>query len=90
MMTLSKHFDTPRKSRVNGAVDFARRQKERYGYDFLYNDIFKTCGVGKTRGYEILKSFNKQFAHKNVMDETRGRPRLLSELSQICRKVGQC
>ncbi|KAL7940339.1 hypothetical protein V8C42DRAFT_356317 [Trichoderma barbatum] len=47
------HHDTPKKARVKGAVAFAQRQKERYSHSFSYNEIFQSCQVSKTRGYEI-------------------------------------
>lgn len=71
------HFDTPKKARVKGAVAYARMQKERYGHDFCYNDIFRICGVSRTRGYEIIKSPEDRTFH-NTCEETRGRKTALS------------
>lgn len=71
------HHDTPKKARVKGAVAFAQQQKERYGRDFSYNEIFRACQVSKTRGYEIIKSFDRKF--HNACKETRGRKKLLTD-----------
>lgn len=51
--------------------------KERYGRDFSYNEIFRVCQVSKTRGYEIVKSFDRKF--HNACKETRGRKRILTD-----------
>ncbi|KAL7789686.1 hypothetical protein V8C43DRAFT_286125 [Trichoderma afarasin] len=72
------HIDTPRKARVKGAVAYAQLQKQRYGIDFSYQDIFQICQVSKTRGYEILKSSSDRTFH-NEFEETRGRKKLLTD-----------
>lgn len=72
------HHDTPKKARVKGAVAFAQRQKERYGQDFSYNEIFETCQVSRTRGFEIVKSFDRTF--HNACEETRGRKKILTDI----------
>lgn len=70
------HHDTPKKARVKGAVAFAQQQKQRFGHDFSYQDIFQACQVSKTRGYEIVKSFDRKF--HNACEETRGRKKILT------------
>ncbi|KAH0492913.1 hypothetical protein TgHK011_007840 [Trichoderma gracile] len=71
------HHDTPRKARVKGAVAFAQLQQRQYGHTFRYTDIFKACNVSKTRGYEIVKSFDRTF--HNACEETRGRKKILTD-----------
>ncbi|KAL6806435.1 hypothetical protein GGI42DRAFT_282163 [Trichoderma sp. SZMC 28013] len=72
------HLDTPTKARVKGAVAFAQFQKQRYGHDFSYQDIFRSFQVSKSRGYEILKSSSDRTFH-NEFEETRGRKKLLTD-----------
>ncbi|KAL6696891.1 hypothetical protein J3F84DRAFT_347905 [Trichoderma pleuroticola] len=72
------HLDTPTKARVKGAVAFAQLQKQRYGHDFSYQDIFRCCQVSKSRGYKILKSSSDRTFH-NEFEETRGWKKLLTD-----------
>lgn len=70
------HHDTLKKARVKGAVAFAQQQKERYSRNFSYNEIFRACQVSKTRGYKIVKSFDRKF--HNEFEKTRGRKKILT------------
>ena len=70
--------DTPRKARIKGAADYMKYK----GIPFHHTDLFKYYGVSKNRGWQILKHDNEQFDrrhhHNDVVNETRGRPALLS------------
>jgi hypothetical protein len=43
-----KHHDTPTKSRLQGALAFARFQKQHYGLHYFNNDVFRAAGVSKS------------------------------------------
>lgn len=71
------HHDTPKRARVKGAVAYAQRIQDVHGIPINYRDIFRTCQVSKTRGYQILKEVDRTF--HNACEETRGRKKLLSQ-----------
>ena len=73
------HHTTPKKARLQGAYNFARYQKERYGHTFHKTDLFRTVGVSRTRGYEILRDCPRTFHNNPFVDETRGRKKLLTD-----------
>ena len=49
-----KQFETPRKAKVQGAVEFFEKQ----GMEYFKNDVFRTFNVSHTRGYEYLQNLD--------------------------------
>ena len=47
----SKHTDTPTKAKTQGAVEFCEKQ----GIPYFKEDVFRTFGVERTRGYAYLR-----------------------------------
>jgi hypothetical protein len=70
--------DTPKKSRIKGAVDYMKYRE----IPFYHSDLFRFNGVSKTQGWVILQQDNEQFDrrhHNNeVIDKNRGCPPVLS------------
>jgi transposase len=76
---MAPHHCTPKKARVQGALEFARFQELHYGTPFYKNDIFRAMGVSKSMGYRILNDSERTFHNNPFADDTRGRKKKLSE-----------
>ncbi|KAF1957793.1 hypothetical protein CC80DRAFT_534322 [Byssothecium circinans] len=74
----SSIYDTPRKARIKGAIDFCDWRRLPY----YKTDVFRFNGVLRQRGYEIISQDNPEAdrTHHNskISPEKRGRPPLLS------------
>ncbi|KAF1960716.1 hypothetical protein CC80DRAFT_523056 [Byssothecium circinans] len=74
----SSIYDTPRKARIKGAIDFCDWRRLPY----YKTDVFRFNGVSRQRGYEIISQDNPEAdrTHHNskISPEKRGRPPLLS------------
>ena len=64
----SKHLDTPRRARIQGAVEFLRAK----GIHVKNDEIFEFFRVPPTTGYRILRSASRT-RHNQDLIETRGR-----------------
>jgi len=65
------HHTTPKKSKIIGAVTFAKAHK----LDFFHSDVFRENEVCKQQGWKILHD-GRDRRHLEV--ETRGRPKLIT------------
>ncbi len=73
------HHKTPTKSRVQGAVQHSEYLKARYGQTYTKADIFRSLGVSSTRGWAIIRDYERTFHNNPFTDETRGRKKKLSD-----------
>ncbi len=71
------HHDTPTKAKVQGAIEFC----ERMNIPYFKNDVFKTFGVSKHQGYQMLQPEASARRRNNdpEHEETRGRKSLISD-----------
>jgi len=71
-----KHHDTPTKAKVQGAIEFC----ERMNIPYYKNDVFRTFGVSKNQGYQMLQPETSARRRNNdpEQDETRGRKSLVT------------
>jgi NH3-dependent NAD+ synthetase len=74
----SQIFNTPKKARIKGAVDFY----DYMGIPYYKIDVFRYNSISRQRGYEILAEDNwlADRTHHNLElnEEQRGRPSILS------------
>ena len=71
----SKHYDTPTKAKVKGAIEFL----EAKGIEHKKQEVFDFFGVKSTQGYELLRASTTRKRHHNPeLLETRGRHSKLS------------
>lgn len=70
------HFTTPTRAKVQKAIEYAQAR----GNLHSKQDVFDFFGLGRTRGYAMLKDMdNSRRAHNTDEPENRGRPRHLSK-----------
>ena len=64
-----KHLDTPRRARIQGAVEFL----EAKGLNIKRDDVFQYFGVSRASGYRLIQSEASRTRHNQDLIETRGR-----------------
>jgi hypothetical protein len=83
-------FPTPNKAKIQGAVEFC----ERMNIPYYKEDVFRTFGVSRQRGYEILKNkTHRRLRNDSNATETRGRkkiitPKQIREMERILETTG--
>ena len=72
----AKNNDTPTKAKVQGAVEFCQKM----GIPFFKEDVFRTFGVTRRRGYEFLRNepSSRQRREESDAPENRGRHAIIS------------
>ncbi len=61
------------------AVQHSEYLKARYGQTYTKADIFRSLGVSSTRGWAIIRDYERTFHNNPFTDETRGRKKKLSD-----------
>ncbi|KAF1815587.1 hypothetical protein P152DRAFT_446634 [Eremomyces bilateralis CBS 781.70] len=76
------HWDSPKKSRIRGAVEFIEAQNRRYGYDPVRTktEVFRFEGVPWRTGMEFISKRNRNGDRRHFPpdQEPRGRKPLIS------------
>ena len=86
-----KHYETPTKSKVRGAIDYL----EAKGIPHFKEDVFRHFGVSHRQGWAIISKGSVDRRHHNAegVEERRGRPPLISqeqikEMDRILQEAG--
>ena len=85
-----KHYTTPVKAKVQGAVEFC----ERMGISYYKEEVFRTFDVSREQGYACLRNDSARRLEKNSdAEETRGRkslitPKQIREMERILETEG--
>ena len=70
-----KHYTTPVKAKVQGAVEFC----ERMGISYYKEDVFRTFDVSREQGYAFLRNDSaRRLENNSDAEETRGRKSLIT------------
>jgi hypothetical protein len=69
-----KHHDTPKKAKIQGAIEFM----EAKGIPFFKEDVFRHFGVSHNRGWQILRDSSRRHHNNSDTEEQRGRKCLIS------------
>ena len=85
-----KHYTTPVKAKVQGAVEFC----ERMGISYYKEDVFRTFDVSREQGYAFLRNDSaRRLENNSDAEETRGRkslitPKQIREMERILETEG--